>query len=75
MTQTIFYLEDRGNVILYHFFIYMLGGLYYIENKQYDIKGKDSLQISSNKIVKYPTKIITYPITIYITPFLILNAH
>ena len=46
--QTIFYLEGRGNSVLYHFMIYMLGGLYYIENKQYDIRKKhNSLTITS----------------------------
>jgi len=32
MKETIFYLEGRGGMYLYHFIVYNLGGLYYIIN-------------------------------------------
>jgi len=51
MKQTIFYLEERGGMYLYHFFVLNLGGLYYIINQNYNVRG--------------PTTSITYPIKIY----------
>ena len=41
MKQTIFHLEDRKGIYIYHFIFYNLAGLYYIENKLYNIKGRD----------------------------------
>jgi hypothetical protein len=52
MKETIFYLEERGGQWIYHFFIYNLGGLYYI------------LKDKSN-IVSKPSKDINFPIKIY----------
>ena len=34
--ETIFYLEGRGGIYLYHFIIYNLGGLYHIIKKEYN---------------------------------------
>ena len=33
MKETIFYLEGRGGMWIYHFIIYNLGGLFYIVNE------------------------------------------
>lgn len=76
MKETIFYLEGRGGMYLYHFFIYNLGGLYYILNKNYSCRnisnGGSILLENKDKIVKYPTTEIKFPIKIYmknILPF------
>jgi hypothetical protein len=67
MKETIFYLEERGSMYLFHFFIYNLGGLYYIENKIYDKRGDDAILFEDkNKVVETPTNEVTYPIKIYI---------
>jgi hypothetical protein len=52
MKETIFYLEERGGLWLYHFFVLNLGGLYYILHE-------------NNKIISQPTNKIQYPIKIY----------
>ena len=68
MTKTtIFYLEGRGEAFLFHFITYNLGGLYYIMNKQYNIRGENgsSLKINDTRIVDSPSVEIKYPITIY----------
>jgi len=67
MKQTIFYLEGRGGMYLYHFFVYNLGGLFYIMNKKYDIRVLDGsvLLDDKSKIVSKPTTEITFPIKIY----------
>lgn len=71
MKQTIFYLEGRGNTWIYHFFVYMLGGLYYITNKQYNIRLPDSLQMEdTSKHVPEPTTQIQYPIKIHMRDIL-----
>jgi capsular polysaccharide biosynthesis protein len=67
--QTIFYLEGRGGKYVYHFFIYNLGGLYYIINQQYNERHTDSVLLNNfnNKIVKSPSTNINYPIKIHMT--------
>lgn len=63
---TIYYLEGRGGMWLFHFFIYNLGGLYYILNKKYNIKYSDSVKLTdTSRIVNEPTIEISYPIKIY----------
>jgi len=63
---TIYYLEGRGGMWFFHFFIYNLGGLYYILNKKYDIKYSDSIKLTDkSRIVNEPTIEISYPIKIY----------
>ena len=52
MKETIFYLEERGGLWLYHFFVLNLGGLYYILHE-------------NNKIISRPSNKIQYPIKIY----------
>lgn len=67
MKETIFYLEGRGSIWIYHFFVLMLGGLYYIDNKQYNVRGvNDSVLMNdTSKHVLEPTTSIKYPIKIY----------
>ena len=67
MKQTIFYLEGRGGMWLYHFFVYNLGGLFYIMNKTYNIRVPNTSVLLENKgkIVSEPTTEITFPIKIY----------
>jgi hypothetical protein len=67
MKQTIFYLEGRGGMYLYHFFVYNLGGLFYIMNKKYDMRLPNTsvLLEDKSKIVSEPTTEITFPIKIY----------
>jgi capsular polysaccharide biosynthesis protein len=73
--KTIFYLEGRSGNYLYHFFIYNLGGLYYIINKQYNVRGEQNtsaLLEDKSKNVPIPTTQICYPIKIHmknIIPF------
>lgn len=72
MKQTIFYLEGRGSMYLYHFFVYNLGGLYYILNKKYNIHVPNTsvLLEDKSKIVSVPTTEINFPIKIYMTDVL-----
>lgn len=70
MKETIFHLENRGGIHMYHFIYYNLAGLYYIENKLYNIKGPDAIKNDSSfpfldKIVLKPSQEITYPIKIH----------
>ena len=67
MKKTIFYLEGRGGMYPYHFFIYNLGGLYYIANNIYDHKANDGVLFNDNmsKIVAFPTTQIEFPIKIH----------
>ena len=68
MKQTIFYLEGRGGMYLYHFFIYNLGGLFYIVNKTYNNRGPNNTSVlyeDYSKIVNEPTTEITFPIKIH----------
>ena len=55
MKETIFYLEGRGGIYIYHFFVYNLGVLFYIINKQYNIRGGINTSVlmeDKSKIVK-----------------------
>jgi len=73
MKQTIFFLEGRGGMYLYHFFVYNLGGLFYIINKQYNIRGEANTSVllaDKRKIVSIPTTEIHYPIKIHMTNIL-----
>ena len=67
MKQTIFYLEGRGGMYLYHFFVYNLGGLLYIINKKYNIRipNTSALLEDKSKIVSAPTTEIQFPIKIH----------
>jgi hypothetical protein len=67
MKQTIFYLEGRGGMFLYHFFVYNLGGLLYILNKKYNIRIPNTsvLLEDKSKIVNNPTTEIAFPIKIH----------
>ena len=67
MKQTVFYLEGRGSMYLYHFFVYNLGGLLYIINKKYNIRHPNSsvLLEDKSKIVDKPTTEIKFPIKIH----------
>jgi capsular polysaccharide biosynthesis protein len=72
MKETIFYLEGRGGMYLYHFFIYNLGGLFYIINNKYNHRGQQNTSIlfdNKSKIVEKPSN-YTYPIKIYIKDIL-----
>jgi len=62
---TIYYLEGRGGMYLFHFFIYNLGGLYYILNKKYDITYSAVKLTDTTCVVNKPTIEISYPIKIY----------
>jgi len=57
MKETIFYLEERGGLWLYHFFVLNLGGLYYILHE-------------NNKIISQPSNKIQYPIKIHMKDIL-----
>ena len=45
MKYTIFNLEGRGGMYLYHFFVYNLGGLFYIINNKFDIRGPENTSV------------------------------
>ncbi len=70
MKTTIFHLENRCAKHIYHFLYLNLAGLYYIENKLYNIKGRDCYKNGStfpilNKVVAEPSQKIIYPIKIH----------
>ena len=68
MKQTIFYLEGRGGMYLFHFFIFNLGGLYHILNKQYNVRGENGTSVLMNDTSKHvpePTTVIQFPIKIH----------
>lgn len=77
MKETIFHLENRKGMYMYHFIYYNLAGLYYIEHKLYNIKGDDATKHGStfpilSKVVSNPSHEVTYPIKIHmndIKPF------
>jgi|688.fasta_scaffold344514_2 hypothetical protein len=75
MKETIFYLEGRGGMYLYHFIVYNLGGLYYIINNIFDNRGSPNTSVLLNdksKIVNSPTTNMELPIKIHmknILPF------
>jgi hypothetical protein len=65
MPETIFYLEGRAQQYLYHFIVYNLGGLYYILNNIYNVRGHPNtscLLEDGSKIVSTPSNPITFPI-------------
>jgi DNA-directed RNA polymerase subunit H (RpoH/RPB5) len=68
MKETIFYLEGRGGMWIYHFFGYNLGGLFYIINNIFDKRGKPNTSVlldDKSKIVEVPTSEIKFPIKIH----------
>ena len=69
MKETIFYLEGRGGMYLYHFFVFNLGGLYYITNNIYNHRGYPNTSVlfeDTSKITDYPHN-ISNPIKIHMT--------
>lgn len=74
MKNTIFYLEGRGGMYLYHFFMYNLSCLYFIENKIYNVRGQINTSVLLNdksRIVEKPSNdLIMYPIKVYMTNLL-----
>jgi hypothetical protein len=74
MSETIFYLEGRGGMYPYHFFLLNLGGLYYISNNIYNIGLPNTSELldDTSKIVESPSNPVSFPIKIYmknILPF------
>jgi hypothetical protein len=68
MKETIFYLEGRGGRWMYHFFLYNLSSLYFIQKHIYNYRGRsrDSVLLDdTSKIVHNPSKEISYPIKIH----------
>lgn len=72
MKETVFFLEGRGGIYLFHFFIFNLGGLFYIMNGQYSFRvANDSVLFDDkSKIVDVPTNSITFPIKIHMKDIL-----
>ena len=73
MKDTIFYLEGRSGMHIYHFFIYNLGGLYYILNNIYNHRGNHNTSVlfeDKSKIVPAPSINISFPIKIYMKDIL-----
>lgn len=73
MKETVFYLEGRGGMWIYHFFVLNLGGLYFILNENYNVRGlhNTSNLLESDKIVNEPSnKKIHLPIKIYMVNIL-----
>ena len=72
MPETIFYLEGRGGMYPYHFFLLNLGGLYYISNNIYNIRvpNTSGLLEDISKVVDSPSNPITFPIKIYMKDIL-----
>ena len=67
MKETIFYLEGRGGMYLYHFFVYNLGGLFYIINNIFNKRGYPNTSVlldDNSKIVEIPSNIL-FPIKIH----------
>jgi hypothetical protein len=63
--KTIFLLEHRGGWwSLYHFLVYNLGGLYYIEHGDYHIRHNDSVKLNDTRVVSKPSTPLIYPLTI-----------
>jgi len=70
--MTIYYLEGRKGLYLYHFFIYNLGGLYYILNKKF-IRGPPNTSILLDiPTIQEPTRDnnLTFPIKIHMKDIL-----
>lgn len=73
MKETVFFLEGRAGNYFYHFFIYNLGGLYYILNKNYNNRGPTNTSVlleNTNNIVSKPSAEISFPIKIYMKDIL-----
>jgi len=69
MKETIFYLEGRGGMYLYHFFILNLGGLFYIINNHFNVRDPANTSVlleDKSKIVATPSFEIKFPIKIHI---------
>jgi len=78
MKETIFFLDGRGGMYLYHFFVFNLGGLFYILNGDYNNYNHtgnydlDFLLEERDKFVRLPSNKIKFPIKIHmrgILPF------
>ena len=68
--QPVFYLEWRGGSIsLYHFLVYNLGSLYYIENGKYDIRDNNFEKLVDDRLVEIPSSPLTYPLTICVNEY------
>lgn len=68
MKETIFYLEGRGGMYLFHFFVYNLGGLYYISNNIFNHRGVVNTSVlldDKSNIVGSPTRELRCPIKIH----------
>ena len=68
MKETIFFLEGRGGLYLYQFFIYNLGGLNNILNNKYSVRGPTNTSVlfdDLQKLTPYPTIPISFPIKIH----------
>lgn len=72
MKTTVFYLINRGGHLwIYHFFLYNLGGLYYILNNNYNhgnitLINEEITDLVKSKIVNYPNITPEFPIKIHI---------
>jgi hypothetical protein len=67
--ETIFYLEGRGGMWPYHFFIYNLGGLCHIINNKFNLRRSDSVSLTNykSKMVGMPSDNLKFPIKIHMT--------
>ena len=75
MKETIFHLENRGGGFIYHFIYYNLAGLYYIENKLYNVKSNDANKNGStfpllDKVVSTPSQEVIFPIKVHMNHIL-----
>lgn len=61
----IYYIEDRGATFFGHFILYMMAGLYNIENNYY-IRNNDSKLLNDSRIIYNTNEKSTYPIFLYI---------
>ena len=75
MKTPIFYLEGRGGMYLFHFFILNLGGLYYILNKNYNYRHIDSIKLNNSNLVNQPSFGISFPIKIYMQNILLFQKE
>jgi DNA-directed RNA polymerase subunit H (RpoH/RPB5) len=73
MKETIFYLEGRGGIYLYHFYIYNLTSLYFILNNIYNVRGLPDTSVlleNKSKNVDKPSNELVFPIKIYMKDIL-----
>lgn len=74
MKETIFFLEGRGGAFLYHFYIFNLTSLYFIQNNIYNVRGPQGssllLNENTNKIIDKPSNKLAFPIKIYMKSIL-----